>query len=105
MKQDWFRVIVLEQSNGVMQGCKMCGTILKTGTFLIGLHICENEKNFRYILAAPPQKHCGEAKTIFECFDTKEEAEAKKAEIIAHLLEKGTTKELPLIGFFDPTSN
>ncbi|OGZ43083.1 MAG: hypothetical protein A2719_01845 [Candidatus Ryanbacteria bacterium RIFCSPHIGHO2_01_FULL_45_22] len=105
MKDGECQVMVVEYPAGVIQGCKVCRTILKIGKFLIGLHVHEDGKDFKYFLGTPPQEHCGEQKKILQCFETEEEAEAERLKVLSHLSEKGSTEGLPLMGFFDLRSN
>lgn len=99
------RVLVMEHSAGVVQKCRVCGAILSTGRFLIGLHVREDEKDFRYFLGAPPQMHCGELKKLLLCFTAEDVAEVERLKTLSYVSEKGTTEGLPLMGFFDPSSN
>lgn len=103
--EDDCQVLVVEHPAGVIQGCKICRKVLTTGKFLIGIHVRENGSDFKYLLAALPQEHCGEEKKLLQCFETAEEAEVERLKVLSHLLEKGTTKGLPLMGFFDPRLN
>lgn len=105
MKDGECHVMVVEHPAGVIQGCKVCRTILSRGNYLIGLHVRENGKDFKYFLGAPPQEHCGEQKKILQCFETADEAETERLRVLSHLSERGTTEGLPLMGFFDPKLN
>lgn len=99
------QVMVIEHPAGITQGCKVCGEILKQGTFLIGIQIREDGKDLKYLLGTSPQEHCGEQKKILECFDNEEDAEAEKLKVIAHLSEHKSTEGLPLLGFYNPQLN
>ncbi len=106
MKDGECEVLVVEHPMGFIQGCKVCREVLMKGNFAIGIHVRENGSNFKYFLGASPQpEHCGEQKRLIQTFETDVEAEAEKLKVLAHLSEKGTTKGLPLMGFFDPRLN
>lgn len=96
MKNGQCKVFVLEHAGSIYQGCKVCRQILMTGKFLIGIHIHENGSDFKYVLGAPPQTHCGENKTFMQTFERLADAEKKVAEISVQILNNGSTEGLTL---------
>ncbi len=98
-------VMVVEHPQGIVQGCKKCRQILKRGNFSIGLHVREDGVDYKYLLGAPPQEHCGEEKKFIVCFETEEEAEAEKDRVLAHLSNTGSTAGLRLMEFAKPGVN
>ena len=96
---------VIEHPVGIVQGCKVCGQIIVEGKFAIGIRIEEGGVDYKYLLGAPPQKHCGEEKHFIWTSFSKEEAEKEAAKVLLHLTEKETTDGLVLMKFVNPTVN
>lgn len=111
MREGECLVSVLEHPVGVFLGCKVCRKILKTGRFLIGIHVRENGADFAYLLGTSELEHCGEQKEFFVCFDSREQAEAEANKVTAEIGAKGTTEGLLLMEIswlkkrFDPRMN
>jgi hypothetical protein len=105
MKNGTCEVMVVEHPRGIMQGCKTCRQILKRGNFTIGLYGRENGIDYKYLLGAPQEEHCGEEKKFIQCFETAEEAEAEKERVLSHLSTTGSTAGLRLMEFARPGVN
>lgn len=105
MKDNECLVVVVEDDEGIVQGCIKCGEILIAGKFLVGMHARKNGSDLISLLGAPLQEHCGEQIQFLQCFVTKSEAEARRLEVISHISRYGTTKGLTLMGLPDPRFN
>jgi len=97
--------MVVEFPTDITQGCKICRKVLKKGKYVIGIYVRENGSDYKYLLGAPPQEHCGEQKIFLQCFEAEAEAEVEGHNVLSYISEKGTTEGLSLMEFVDPRSN
>lgn len=105
MKDGQCEVVVYKHPTRLFQGCITCGKIITSGSFLIGIHVCEQGCDYEYFLGTPDIIHCGEQKMILQSFETAEDAELEREKVLLHLSGKGTTEGLILMRMIIPQLN
>ena len=97
------RVVYFEHPPGIMSGCAKCRTILRQGTWAVGVIVSETRK---YLVGVnPPIECCGEEKKVVDVRNNEDEAKALAAVISAQLNRDGTTANLRLYEAYQTLSD
>ena len=92
-ERETYNLVLMNHPPGITSGCATCRTILRSGTWVVGLKI----GNHNYLVGAnPPITCCGEEKQVIEAFDSEDQARALSQEVQMILDEDGSTENLVL---------
>lgn len=75
-------VSCFECRGGITSGCKICGKIIKSGTWAVGVEL---NGDLYCLPVAPPLMCCGEEKVAIDAFNTEAEAKVRMQELMDEL--------------------
>lgn len=95
-EKEGYELGVMEHPPGIACGCAICRSILRQGTWVVGLKIGTH----RYVIGCnPPVRCCDTEKQVIEVFATEAEAQVLADAVREHLDHEGTTENLVLYEF------
>lgn len=90
---------VFEHTCCVEQKCKKCNEVLLAGKFVVIVALVNHGEIKKFLLGREPLKHCDETSVLFQTFETREEAEISRANLVYHMSQKRNLNGIWLVGW------